>query len=192
MTQSKEPQSVGAAKPSPYELPPSARQGFMQDPRLKSPAVAAVLSLMPGLGQAYLGYTRLGFIHAGTTAFLIALLAPSRLGVLEPFFVVALVFLYFYNLVDAYRRALLLNEALLRMETPDLPDGLGALSFQARIGLGLGLILLGGGVFLRTRFGISFAWLADWWPVGVLSLGVYLVVRALMDRATEHETTPHS
>jgi hypothetical protein len=33
------------------------------DPRRKSPILASILSLMPGLGQIYVGYYRVGFIH---------------------------------------------------------------------------------------------------------------------------------
>lgn len=170
-------------KPAP-QLPP---RDYYRDPRLKSPVVATVLSLMPGLGQVYLGYTRLGFLHASAMAAFIALMSSNRLGGLEPFFGVSMAFVYLYNLVDAHRRALLYNEAVLRMEAPELPDGLGALSFRARVGLGVGLILFGLGSLLSFRFQISFAWLAEWWPLGLVALGLYLVLKAVKERGASAE-----
>ena len=45
--------------------PPVAqgRREFYDDPRRKSPVLALVLSLMPGLGQVYVGYYNQGFIN---------------------------------------------------------------------------------------------------------------------------------
>lgn len=150
--------------------------------RYKPPVVATLLSLMPGLGQAYLGYTQLGFVHGVSAAALIALMSSNTLHRLEPFFGVFMVFGFLYNLVDAYRRAVLINEAAAHLETLSLPSGSGTLTFGTRIALGLALIVVGTGWFLHARFGISFEWLAAWWPLGAVGFGVYLVVRALKDR----------
>src|SRR5437867_13104988 len=60
--------------------PPQAR---LRDTRSKSPAVAAVLSMMPGLGQLQLGYYQRGFLHAAVVATLVTILAsgaPHRLS----------------------------------------------------------------------------------------------------------------
>lgn len=169
-------------EPFPDESPLRAARDFYRDPRLKSPIVATVLSLMPGLGQVYLGYTRLGFIHGFTLAALIALLSSNHLGGLEPLFGVSLAFFYLYNLVDAHRRAVLLNEAVLRLEVPELPDGFGAVSTGARILMGLALIVVGMGALLSLEFGISFAWLERWWPAGLVAAGLILVWQALRER----------
>lgn len=163
-------------------------RGFYRDPRLKSPVLAAVLSLMPGLGQVYLGFTRLGFVHGFSAAAMIALMASNRLGALEPLVGFSLAFFWLYNVVDAHRRALLVNEALLRLEPSELPDDLGALPVGVRLALGLGLIGVGILSFLSKFFGLSFAWLLDWWPLGFVALGLYLVVRAVKDRTAPAET----
>ena len=177
-------------KPAPYLLPPVARPDYFRDPRYKSPVMATVLSLMPGLGQVFLGYTKLGFFHAGTAAALICLMSSNRLGALEPGVGIFLAFFWLYNLVDAYRRALLLNEATARLETPQLPDGFGAGSFGGRLAVGVLLILVGLLMLLNLRFHVSLAWLNQWWPAGLVLLGLYLVVRAIKDRATEASTDP--
>lgn len=169
------------SKPQPeaLSLPP---QGYYRDPRLKSPLLAGALSLMPGLGQAYLGFTRLAFVHGFAAASFIALMSTNRLGAMEPFVGVLMTFFWLYNLVDAHRRALLINEAVLRMDHPELPEDFGQLSFGARLGFGIGLLVFGTMSLMSLRFGVSFAWLATWWPVAFLALGLYLVVKAFKDR----------
>ena len=173
------PHADAQASPMPFA------PGYYRDPRLKSPVVAGLLSLVPGLGQAYLGFTRLAFTQATAAAFLMTLMASNRLGAAEPFFGAMLFFLWLFGLVDAHRRALLINEAVLKMETPQLPDGLGQLSFGARLGFGLLCLAIGTLSLLSLRFGISFAWLLTWWPVAFLAFGLWLVAKAFRDRAAK-------
>lgn len=180
--------AVGAAPKAMAFLPPAgARPDYYRDPRSKSPVLATVLSLMPGLGQVYLGYTQLGFIHAAIWAAMIALMTSNQLAGLEPFVGVSMAFFYLYNLVDAHRRAMLLNERLAQLESPELPDGFGTVSMGGRLALGVGLILVGLLALLNLRFGFSLAWLERWWPAGLMALGIYLVARALKDRASNPE-----
>lgn len=183
-----ESNSEQTPKAVPYLLPPGARPDYLRDPRYKSPFVAALLSGMPGLGQVFLGYTRLGFIHAGTVAVLICLMSSNRLGVLEPAVGIFMAFFWLYNMVDAYRRALLLNEAISRLETPELPDGFGAVSFGGRLAMGIGLIIVGLLTLLNLKFNISLVWLDQWWPAGLVLLGIYLVTRAIKDRTAQADS----
>jgi len=176
-------------KPAPYLLPPGARPDYFRDPRHKSPILAGILSGMPGLGQVFLGYTRLGFLHAAAAALLVGLMSSNRLGALEPVVGLFLTFFWLYNMVDAYRRALLLNEAISRLETPDLPDGFGAVSFGGRLAVGVGLIVVGMLTLLNLRFNFSLAWLNQWWPAGLVLLGLYLVIRAIKDRTAQAEAS---
>ena len=169
-------------KAAPYYPPSGARPDYYRDPRYKSPVVAGLLSLMPGVGQVYLGYTRLGFMHGVTAATLICLMASNRLGGLEPMVGVFLVFFWLYNLVDAHRRAVLLNEAIASLETPQLPDGLQALSFQGRLAAGGLFVGAGTLALLNLRFGVSLEWLTRWWPAALVLMGLYLMVRAFQDR----------
>lgn len=175
----------GAPQAAPFLPPTAAQPNYYRDPRLKSPIVATVLSLMPGLGQVYLGYTQLGFIHALAMASFIALMSANILGRMEPVVGVTMTFFFLYNLVDAHRRAVLINESHARLEALPLPDGFGAVSFGGR--LAVGVLLIVGGVLslLHLRFGLSMAWLADWWPLGLVGFGLYLVARTIKDRAEQ-------
>lgn len=184
-----EPRPDSSPKAVPYLLPPGARPDYLRDPRYKSPFMAALLSGMPGLGQVFLGYTKLGFIHAGTIAALIGLMSSGRLHSFEPVVGIFMAFFWMYNMVDAYRRALLLNEAISRLESPELPDGFGAVSFGSRIALGVALILVGLLTLLNLKFNLSMAWLEQWWPAGLVLLGLYLVIRAVKDRTAQADAS---
>ena len=70
-------------------VPPAAppKQYSATDSRYKSPALATIMSLMPGLGQIYVGYYRQGFINIIVIAGIIALLSSHSFSHgLEPFF----------------------------------------------------------------------------------------------------------
>ena len=81
------------------------------DSRRKSPALACFLSLMPGLGQVYVGYYQRGFVHAAVVATLITVLS-SEIRELTPMVALFLTFFWLYNIIDAGRRAALYNEVL--------------------------------------------------------------------------------
>ena len=40
---------------------------------------------------------------------------------------------------------------------------------------------------LNLRFNISLVWLEQWWPAGLVLLGIYLVTRAVKDRTSQAE-----
>lgn len=189
MTPQQEPEKSQdqAPQPIPYLLPPGARD-YYRDPRLKSPIIATLLSLMPGLGQVYLGYTRLGFTHGVVACSLIALMSTNRLGSVEPGVGIFMLFFWLYNLVDAHRRALLVNEALVRTESTELPVDFKPMTYRGRITLGVGMTVAGllGLVFLR--YDIPMAWLEMWWPAGFVLLGLYLTVKAVRDRAPKSDS----
>ena len=62
------------------------------------------------------------------------------------------------------------------------------MSLGGRLALGVGLILVGLLALLNLRFGLSLLWLERWWPAGLVLLGIYLVVRAVKDRAIPQES----
>lgn len=173
-------------QPEPKDAPYLRPRGYYRDPRLKSPLLAGFLSLMPGLGQAYLGFTRLAFIHGLAAATFVALMSTNRLGDLTPFVGVLMFFFWLYNLVDAHRRALWVNDRLMQSEPQaELPDGLGTLTRGAKAGFGLAFSAFGALSLLSTRFGVSFAWLERWWPAAFILLGLWLLIKALKDRAPQ-------
>src|SRR5438093_2100938 len=89
--------------------PPQAR---LRDTRSKSPALAAFLSMMPGLGQVYVGYYQRGFIHAAVIGSLVTILSSGAVEGLHPLFGLFMAFFWLYNVIDAARRASLYNDAL--------------------------------------------------------------------------------
>ena len=176
------------AQPQPAAHPavPVAAAGRVQGLQHKSPFIACVLSLMPGVGQIYVGYYKLGFIHNivfASTIMLLNLRLPDPmyplLGIFLPFFII-------YNIVDAGRRAIYYNLALDGMEGIELPSmNLSVPSFGGSIAGGLALIGLGVVLLSNTRFGVSLDWIEEWWPAAPILLGTYLLVKALQERGEQ-------
>lgn len=153
------------------------------DPRMKSPIVAGCLSMMPGLGQIYVGYYQRGFLNALVAGGLITLLATEDLGSLTPLVGLFLGFFWLYNVIDAARRAAFYNQALAGGEQMDLPTDMKTGGFQGSIFGGACVAAAGFVLLLNTRFGMSLDWLEEWWPAGLILFGAYLVFRAVQDRA---------
>ena len=148
----------------------------------KSPFLACVLSLMPGVGQVYVGYYKLGFIHNVVFAGTVMVLS-LEIEALVPLFGIFLAFFFVYNVVDAGRRAALYNLALDGVEGLPLPDDLDVKipDFGGSVGGGLFLIVFGVILLSNTLFDIPLDWVEEWWPVAPILLGAYLVTRALRD-----------
>lgn len=150
---------------------------YQEDPRLRSVALATLLSLMPGLGQVYLGYIQQGFINALVVASLITLLTVDA-GIFTPLLALFMAFFWLYNIVDANRRALLLNQRILGLAPGELPEDIGP-AFQGSVLGGLTLIVGGVLALAHLRFGFSLAWVQHWWPLALIGLGVHLVWKAV-------------
>jgi hypothetical protein len=168
----------------PEYTPPPQQQTVVQtkDPRNKSVVLACVLSGLPGLGQIYVGYYQRGFVHAIVIGALLALANAPNLGVLQPLVVMFTVFFWLYNVIDAGRRADLYNQTLAGTESIEMPQdfkmpGIGGSIFG-------GLLLIIGSVIIlaHTRFGVPLDWLEQWWPAAGILLGLYLLVKGVMDR----------
>jgi hypothetical protein len=158
---------------------------YPDDPRRKSPALATIMSLMPGLGQVYVGYYQQGFTNVLVVATIITLLAQSNhigLNGMEPLLGVFLAFFWLYNLVDAGRRASFYNQALAGMEKPPLADELALPTGGGALAGGVALVLAGVIVFSNTMFGVSLEWLREWWPLGLVAIGGYLIYSSIRDR----------
>ena len=179
------PQSGNTAQDSadPGTARPKTQPLFRNvDPRRKSTFLATFWSLMPGLGQIYVGYYQRGFLFTIVAASIICLLISGALNFLAPALYFFLIFFWFFNLIDAHRRAAFYNLALDGLENIELPDdnklpGLGG-SY-----LGGGALLVFSAIALSyTVFGISLRWLEFWWPLAPLALGVYLTWKAYLDQ----------
>jgi hypothetical protein len=146
----------------------------------KSPTLAGFLSLMPGLGQVYVGYYERGFAHAAIFAGTIGLLS-AKIGI-EPMLGPALGFFLIYNIIDAARRASLYNQALDGLSDMPLPD-MAVHPIGGSIVGGVALIALACLLLARTVWDVDMDWMEDWWPAGLLLLGLWLLAKALRGRA---------
>lgn len=181
-----------SSEPGTYEAPAGreSRPGVyappvppFRDPRTKSPVLAAVLSLMPGLGQVYVGYYPRGFVHVVVVAGIISILSASNgHQAYIPLLAMFMVFFWLYNVIDAARLASLYNQAMAGGREPDLPEGFQLPGMGGSI-LG-GAILIGSGfvLLLHTRWGVRLDWVEEWWPVFPMLFGAYLLGKAVLDR----------
>ena len=170
------PPQARPAQPYPQAVPMTA------DPRQKSPFLAGLLSLMPGLGQIYTGYYQRGFVHALVVAALFALLVANDDGPLVPLGVIFLTFFWLYNIIDASRRAALYNQALAGVPNIELPEDFKVPGFRGSLLGGLAIAAAGIVLLLNTRFGVSLDWLEEWWPAALILFGAYLVWKAWQER----------
>jgi len=170
--------------------------GF-RDPRTKSPLLAAFLSLVPGLGQIYVGYYNRGFVHPVVVGTVLSLLIISGDAPRPPFYfplaVLFLIFFWLYNIIDAWRRAAMYNLALDGVETIALPDDMSAPSLGGSTVGGVVLVIGGLVVLAFTRFGLPIEVLEQWWPLAPVAFGAYLIYRDRQDKArrtrAEQEST---
>jgi hypothetical protein len=168
----------------PEYTPPPQQQNVVRakDPRTKSVVLACILSGMPGLGQIYVGYYQRGFVHAIVIAVLLALVNIPNLGVLEPLLAMFISFFWLYNVIDAGRRADLYNQTLAGTESIEMPEDFKMPGIGGSIFGGL-LLIIGSAIILaHTRFGVPLDWLEQWWPAAGVLLGLYLLVKGVMDR----------
>jgi hypothetical protein len=182
--------AYGQQPPPPPTAPPGPawqqRDPFNPfDPRRKSPALASVMSLVPGLGQVYIGFYLRGFMHLLTVAGTIAILAEGHPpDIMYPLLGLFLPFFWLYNIVDAGRRAALYNAYLEGMAPQDLPRDM-AMPGGGSLGGGIALIVGGCFLLLHTLGDFSLAWLHYWWPIIPIFIGIYLVARGMLDRSQQ-------
>lgn len=145
----------------------------------KSPALAAFLSMFPGLGQVYVGYYTIGFLYVLIMASVITLLGSGSMRGIEPLLGIFLGFFWLYNIVDANRRANLYNRALEGNPDQlidDLPDPMPGPVF------GVGLIIFGVFALMGTWFDFDFRWMREAWPLIVIAAGVWITFRNRQER----------
>jgi hypothetical protein len=154
---------------------PAARRDFFDDPRRKSPVLALVLSLMPGVGQIYVGYYQQGFTNALVVASIIAFLNARISDGAEPLFGIFLAFFWLYNVVDAWRRATFYNNVLAGIGPATLPDDFAVTSGRGTLAGGVALVLVGVIALSHTLFGVPLDWLEKWWPLALVGVGAWLI-----------------
>jgi hypothetical protein len=174
-------QIESAVGPGPSDRPVTlgARRAEPAFFRMKSPVLATVLSAMPGLGQAYLGYYRQGFINIVVVGALISALNRG-VGSAEPFCGLFLAFFWLFNLVDAARKATYFNQAL--AGATELPEELPASDRRDSLIAGVAMIGFGGLLLANSRWGVSLEWVLNWWPLILVLTGAYLVGSYMLDQ----------
>jgi hypothetical protein len=174
------PQTPSPAPPTP-RMPP--RDGGAFSPRYKSPILAAVLSVAPGLGQIYIGYYRQGFVNIVIVLSLILLGVGEVLGDGTPAIGFFVAFFWLYNMIDAGRRAAYYNQAIQGEDDVALPGALPTAGGSGSILFGLALLVAGGILLSNTAFGFSLRWVESWWPLAPIGVGLYLAGRSFVERA---------
>jgi 4-hydroxybenzoate polyprenyltransferase len=142
-------------------------------PPAKLPWVALVLSLvMPGLGQIYNGQFAKAltfFVAFSGSIFLIAEGHPLPFAVFLPFII-------FWNMIDAYRSAELLNARGVRAtpaeEEPESPAW------------GIALATMGGLLLLNNLGWLNLGALVRYWPALLIAAGVVLLRRSMQRKGT--------
>jgi hypothetical protein len=153
------------------------------DPRHKSPVLAIVMSLLPGLGQIYIGYYQQGFINIVVIASLITALAYGGISAdIKPFLAIFMVFYWFYNMVDAYRKAIFYNQVLAGLGTLEMPEGEQLPGSRGSLFAGVVMILAGAIALSYTVFGIPMDWLNRWWPMALILLGAFLLYQYIASK----------
>lgn len=180
------PSSPPYGPPLPYES--------RRNPNHRSPLLAGFLSLMPGLGNIYNGlYLRgITFFLMWGGIFALAIRTGNRShGDSEAlaFLIPGLIFVWFFNLFDAYRQANLINHGY----ATDL--GLSDSGRWSRPpgGLMLGVVILLIGVYglLEHFFDLDLSIILDYWYLAFIAFGIWLILQARRaDRGPSAEVSP--
>lgn len=177
-----EANAPGRPADAPGRPPSPARRDFFDDPRRKSPVLALVLSLMPGVGQIYVGYYQQGFTNALVVASIIAVLSSNLASGAEPLFGIFLAFFWFYNVVDAWRRATFYNNALAGIGPATLPEDFAVTSGRGTLAGGVALVVVGAIALSHTLFGLPLDWVEKFWPLALIGVGAWLIYPSLVSK----------
>ena len=158
----KEPKVSSTPADSQAAYPPLALPAGSAAPQAapKSPVVALVLSLFPGIGQIYNGQPAKALVFFFAWAGSIYLTAEAH-----PFFAFLIAFTYFYNLVDAWRSASAINARYAR--------GTGYVEEDTTESPAWGAALIGvGALLLFNNLGwLRLAALQRYWPLVLIAAG---------------------
>jgi len=146
-------------------------------PLHKLPAMATWLSLMPGMGQVYIGYYQKGFSYLATVAVVIAMLNLGLPGAMTAMLGIFLGFFWIFNMIDAHRRASHFNRTMKGIATDSLPEEFEMPSSVGSVPVGVVLVIVGILVILDLNFNVSLAWLENWWPLLLVGFGGWLIVK---------------
>ncbi len=167
------PPSAPYAPPMPYAT--------RQNPNHRAPLLAGFLSFMPGLGNIYNGlYLRgITFFLMWGGIFALAIRTGNRSdGESEAlaFLIPGLIFVWLFNLFDAYRQANLINHGY----ATDLGLSDSGRWTRPPGGLMLGVVILLIGVYglLEQFFDLDLTVILDYWYLAFIAFGIWLILQA--------------
>lgn len=174
---------AGAAQappaPQPPATPPTPVAEVVASTRFKNPALAAFLSLFPGVGNLYNGLYMRGLAFFLVCASLIFLVTESP----GPLFGMAIPFFWIFNMVDAYRQATFINHGYGTDVGVDEPPKLASAG-QGGMMVGIILFLIGTIALLeQLNMRINLDWLFDLWPLFLMGIGAWLIFDTVRDKA---------
>jgi hypothetical protein len=160
--------------PPPAAYAPAAQRDAIHQ---KIPFLAAVLSGFPGMGNVYNGLYLRGLVQFLIIGTLVNIMDKGG----SAFLGMALAFFWAFNVLDAYRQAVLINfgysQDLGLVDQPQRPR-----AGQGGLVAGIILTFLGIIAFLDQYVNIDLRWLYDLWPLAIVAVGVWLIVASLKDR----------
>ena len=160
----------------PAELaPPPAPRAPSATPLVKIPWLAFVLGGFPGIGHVYNGLYVRGLTFFVICASLIVLADRAAL------FGFVLAFFWIFNMLDSYRQAVLINYGYAQdLGLTDLPARPGLA--QGGLAAGVVLFVIGTVALLERTFNLDLSVVFDYWPVGLMLVGGWMVGAALRQR----------
>ncbi len=158
------PQAASQQAPPP---PPAPAQGGITARHI----VSVILALFPGLGHIYNGLYQRGIV-----LFLLAV-GSIYLATEEGVMGMVVAFVWLFNIIDAYRQATLIELGRatdLGLQDAPKPPANGQLGLLA----GAGLFVIGFLALLDHTFGYDIDRVWEFWPLGLLAAGAWLMIGA--------------
>ncbi|HOX27104.1 MAG TPA: hypothetical protein PLL30_15400 [Candidatus Krumholzibacteria bacterium] len=172
--------------------PRSAAEARRRDLPYKIPFLAGFLSgVFPGVGQLYVGYYRHAITLALILAGIITVLAGGDVRGIEPLLGLGIGFTWVYAIIDAVRRAQAVNRALDGFGSEALPETIELPGTGGSMFGGVLLVILGLLLVAHTRFEFDLSWLEEWWPLGLVGLGIWLIWKARQEKSAKAARTPY-
>lgn len=154
-------------------------------PQPRMPFLAAFFSLFPGLGNIYNGLYLRGITIFVICIGLVGLASQSQVEE-RVLLVFTLIFVWLFNIFDAYRQATLINYGY----TPEIePAAKPKIPAWGSGGLVAGVVVFVLGLYglLRQQFDIDLALLAEYWYVLFMAFGAFLIARTVLERKRADE-----
>ena len=121
------------------------------------------------LGHFYVGAYQRAVVFI-TCFFLSIFLLPVPVNIFVP------IFIWAWNLFDAYQQAQLVNLLDEGETVPQQARGKGSLMF------GVFLTVVGAILLIDRFFPIDFYWVKQWWPVLLVGAGIYFIYGAIREQ----------